>query len=213
MSDSYCVVLCWYRFFDWLIPFPPQYIQKVILKMHGAIIVLVYLDVPSWANNINQEWLLTKFWEEYTRRKGTKWEMNAECYERPYVVDTIGFWRWCITRRETGFSDFVHRPDSKLLKTQRFGDWICFRPQVREDTYSVGSLRKSYPQSLDQWVYWSSGGTHCLCLQGRKVTETNNQQETSSKEFRLLSEPEDISSIFFRNIGEGLEDHMATYTL
>jgi hypothetical protein len=25
----------------------------------------------------------------------------------------------------------------------RFGNWICFRPQVREDTYSVGSLRKS----------------------------------------------------------------------
>jgi hypothetical protein len=45
--------------------------------------------------------------------------------------------------RDTGFSDFVHRPDSKLLKTQRFGNWICFRPQVREDTYSVGSLRNS----------------------------------------------------------------------
>jgi hypothetical protein len=28
-------------------------------------------------------------------------------------------------------------------KTQRFGNWICFPPQVREDTYSVGSLRKS----------------------------------------------------------------------
>jgi hypothetical protein len=25
-------------------------------------------------------------------------------------------------------------------KTQRFENWICFRPQVREDTYSVGSL-------------------------------------------------------------------------
>jgi hypothetical protein len=48
---------------------------------------------------------------------------------------------------DTGFSEFVHRPDSKLLKT-RFGNCICFRPQVREDTYSVGSLRKSYPQSL-----------------------------------------------------------------
>jgi hypothetical protein len=64
-------------------------------------------------------------------------------------VDTIGFRRWCITHRDTGFSDFVHRPDSKLLITQRFGNWICFRPQVRENIYSVGSLRKSYPQSLD----------------------------------------------------------------
>jgi hypothetical protein len=25
-------------------------------------------------------------------------------------------------------------------KTQRFGNWICFHPQVRENTYSVGSL-------------------------------------------------------------------------
>jgi hypothetical protein len=29
-------------------------------------------------------------------------------------------------------------------RTQRFGNWICFYPQMsREDTYSVGSLRKS----------------------------------------------------------------------
>jgi hypothetical protein len=26
-------------------------------------------------------------------------------------VDTIGFWRWCITHRDIGFSNFVHRPD------------------------------------------------------------------------------------------------------
>jgi hypothetical protein len=29
------------------------------------------------------------------------------------LSDSIGFWRWCITHRITGFSDFVHRPDSK----------------------------------------------------------------------------------------------------
>jgi hypothetical protein len=40
----------------------------------------------------------------------------------------------------------------KLLKSQRFGNWICFRPQVREGTYSVGSLRKSYPHSLDLFI-------------------------------------------------------------
>jgi hypothetical protein len=30
-------------------------------------------------------------------------------------------------------------------KTRRFGNWICFSPQVRggEDTYSVGPLRKN----------------------------------------------------------------------
>jgi hypothetical protein len=40
------------------------------------------------------------------------------------------------------FSDFAHRPET------RFGNWICFRPQVRGDTYSVGSLRRSYSQSM-----------------------------------------------------------------
>jgi hypothetical protein len=31
------------------------------------------------------------------------------------------------------------------VETRRFGNWICFRPQVKggEDTYSVGTLRKS----------------------------------------------------------------------
>jgi hypothetical protein len=32
---------------------------------------------------------------------------------------------------------------NKLRETRRFGNWISFRPQVREKTYSVGSLRKS----------------------------------------------------------------------
>jgi hypothetical protein len=33
------------------------------------------------------------------------------CDLKLYFVDTIGFWRWCITHRNIGFSDFVHRPD------------------------------------------------------------------------------------------------------
>jgi hypothetical protein len=42
--------------------------------------------------------------------------------------------------RIIGFSDFVHRPDSKELEEKkRFGNCICFRPQVRRDTYCVGS--------------------------------------------------------------------------
>jgi hypothetical protein len=40
--------------------------------------------------------------------------------------------------RQEGMSRYY-----RVLKTQRFGNWICFRPQVREDTYSVRSLRKS----------------------------------------------------------------------
>jgi hypothetical protein len=52
------------------------------------------------------------------------------------------------SHRIAGVLDFIHRPDfnsykKKEKQTRRFGNWICFRPQVREDTYSVGSLRKS----------------------------------------------------------------------
>jgi hypothetical protein len=47
--------------------------------------------------------------------------------------------------------DFIHRPESKILKmfkklkSQRFGSWLCFRPQVNgggeeKNTYSVGLL-------------------------------------------------------------------------
>jgi hypothetical protein len=33
--------------------------------------------------------------------------------------------------------DFVHRPDFYKQKTQRFGNWICFRLQARGGTYST----------------------------------------------------------------------------
>jgi hypothetical protein len=39
----------------------------------------------------------------------------------------------------TGLLDSVHRPDSN----SDFSETGCFRPQLREDTCSVGSLRKS----------------------------------------------------------------------
>jgi hypothetical protein len=45
-------------------------------------------------------------------------------------------------------------PSSGIIETrkQRFGKWICFRPQVRgKDTYSVGSLRKSV--AISAYVY------------------------------------------------------------
>jgi hypothetical protein len=39
-----------------------------------------------------------------------------------------------VYKRITGFSDFVHRPVFKNWKTQCFGNWICFRPQVSGET-------------------------------------------------------------------------------
>jgi hypothetical protein len=49
-----------------------------------------------------------------------------------------------ISQGISGFLDLIHRP--AFEGTRRFGNWICFRPQVKgreEDTYSVGPLRKS----------------------------------------------------------------------
>jgi hypothetical protein len=47
-----------------------------------------------------------------------------------YNADLLGFWTFSIVRY------------SRKQKTRRFGNWICFRPQVkgREDTHSVGPL-------------------------------------------------------------------------
>jgi hypothetical protein len=44
-----------------------------------------------------------------------------------------GFWRWCMLNIVIWFLDSIHRPvfkRIKVIKTQRFGDWICLRPQV-----------------------------------------------------------------------------------
>jgi hypothetical protein len=55
-----------------------------------------------------------------TRTTKKKWQnflfcclkRNTQAFKHIKVhVDTIGFWRWCITHRDIGFSDFVHRPD------------------------------------------------------------------------------------------------------
>jgi hypothetical protein len=45
-------------------------------------------------------------------------------------MDLKGFWRWCMLYRiHRIFLDFFHRP--VFQKTRRFGNWICFRPQVK----------------------------------------------------------------------------------
>jgi hypothetical protein len=46
--------------------------------------------------------------------------------------ESLGFWTLSIVR------------NSKYQKTKRFGNWICYRPQVRGgDTYLEGPLRKN----------------------------------------------------------------------
>jgi hypothetical protein len=53
--------------------------------------------------------------------------------------------------RNIGFSDSIHRPGikSKLRKARRFGNWICFRPQVREKPILLGPLERD---SHNHWI-------------------------------------------------------------
>jgi hypothetical protein len=60
--------------------------------------------------------------------------------------------RWILFLRSTGFLDFVHQLNSKYEKTQILeSEFISILRWGEGDTYSVGSLRKSKPQSLVQW--------------------------------------------------------------
>jgi hypothetical protein len=63
---------------------------------------------------------------------------NVEIEIRFIESELLGFWT----------SSSVRNSKYKKKNTQRFGNWVSFRPQMRGwgwggDIYSVGSLRKS----------------------------------------------------------------------
>jgi hypothetical protein len=57
-------------------------------------------------------------------------------------VDSIGFWRWCITHRINGFSDFVHCLDSKEL-------------EKKHDILETGSV-------IEVSSFWGTQQSRCL---------------------------------------------------
>jgi hypothetical protein len=77
-------------------------------------------------------------------------------------VDSIGFWRWCITHRITGFSDFVHRPDSKQLQEKHDVSETGSVSVLRwgEIPTLLGPLEKA---NLDHWYYYWS------CIMGWEI--------------------------------------------
>jgi hypothetical protein len=80
----------------------------------------------------------------------------------------------CIAHRITVFFlDFFHRPVFLGAETRRFGNWICFRPQVKggEDTYSVGPVTAISSSKVAQL-------SRCL-LPLHLRTETDIVSETS----------------------------------
>jgi hypothetical protein len=70
--------------------------------------------------------------------------------------------------RNIEFSDYIHRPGIKNKQTKgtrRFGNWICFRPQVRENPILLGPLERASPNHwiiIPLTVFTYVGGKHCL---------------------------------------------------
>jgi hypothetical protein len=60
-----------------------------------------------------------------------------------HTIDSKGFWRWCIAHRIIGFLDLFHRPVFYGMETRRFGNWICFRPQLRGEDTQLGPLERA----------------------------------------------------------------------
>jgi hypothetical protein len=78
---------------------------------------------PPWNCN-GWHWSV---WQGHCR---TLWSVDESPKDSSHS-ELLGFWTLSIIQY------------SRNYKTQHFGNWICFHPQVREDTYSVESLRKS----------------------------------------------------------------------
>jgi hypothetical protein len=112
--------------------------ENVTIKIHRTIILPVVLyGCETWSLALREKQRLRVFEKRVLSR-----------IFGPKTDETRGGWRKLHNEehRITGVSDFIHRRDfnnyKKKEQTRRFGNWICFRPQVRGDTYSVGSLRK-----------------------------------------------------------------------
>jgi hypothetical protein len=64
---------------------------------------------------------------------------QTELHAYIYLTELLGFW------------NFFHRPDSREYETRRFGNWICFRPQVKGEKIptQLGPLERT---SLNHWT-------------------------------------------------------------
>jgi hypothetical protein len=68
----------------------------------------------------------------------------------PWHIDLKGFWWWCMLYRiHRIFLDFFHRP--VFQKTQRFGNWICFRPQEKVGEKTPTQLGPLERANLNHW--------------------------------------------------------------
>jgi hypothetical protein len=102
-----------------------NFLQKYHNELHGAEPFSRSRQLCSYSRT-SQYFMEPEGSLPYSQESSTRHGLSSDCgwRKRPpgiegnceYInkqVDFIGFWRGCITHRIKGFSDFVHRPDSK----------------------------------------------------------------------------------------------------
>jgi hypothetical protein len=96
-------------------------------------------------------------------RGRSRHEARENCVMTSFIICTF---------RDIGFSDFIHRPGIKkqTKETRRFGNWICFRPQVRERLILLGPLERA---SLNHWITVCRVSLVCFLIPGRWIKSGN----------------------------------------
>jgi hypothetical protein len=64
------------------------------------------------------------------------------------LLQSVGFWRWCMILRITGFLDLHVVRNSKWLENKRFGNWICFCLHPRGGRHLLCWVRKKKLTSI-----------------------------------------------------------------
>jgi hypothetical protein len=77
-------------------------------------------------------------------------ELLAAWVEHILHVVSEGLWWWWITQGISGFLDVIHHP--VFEETRRFGNWICFRPQVKGGKKTPTQLGPLERANLNHWT-------------------------------------------------------------
>jgi hypothetical protein len=94
-----------------------------------------------------------------------------------HIVDSKWFWRWCITHRITGFLDFFHR--LVFWRTRGFGNWVCFRPQVKVGEKTPTQLGPLERANFNHWTPLSD--LHSYLIVWDQVNSAGDNQKLHNK--------------------------------
>jgi uncharacterized membrane protein len=89
------------------------FLRTFILCASTEILGVLISSIRIPDKGIHVAYLILLVWTIIKTIESDKRKMSSKNYKKRIFVDFIGFWRWCITHRITGFSAFFHRPDSK----------------------------------------------------------------------------------------------------